>query len=136
MYDQECAGDDRRYDLEPIHGIYLGDRWRLPIWLAEVSLDANGEPTGPETPTNLTGKTVRCQLRSQRNAPGSPVATVTVTVVNASQGQIQLSLSKTQTGALEPREHLWYDIEIQGSDPEDVTTVMYGRIPLRGQVTY
>lgn len=77
--------------------------------------------TNPDgTPVNLTGATVRGQIRRTALSTGSPLADLAVTIIDAPNGVFEFGLSSTQTAALgadeSPQGHasraVW-DMELQ-----------------------
>lgn len=83
------------------------------------------------TAQNLTGYTVRGQVRSALD--GTLVATPTVTISNATEGQITFSLSDAQTAAF-TLSTMVYDVEVT-SPSGVVTTVARGQIRMHKDAT-
>ena len=55
---------------------------------------------GSTTPLNITGCTVRCEIRKKGLDVGSPIATATTPLLNAAAGKYGITLSKAQTLAI------------------------------------
>lgn len=90
---------------------------------------------------NLTGATVRGQLRRRALTAGAPLATLTVTVISAAAGVLEFGLSAAQTGALSAGESVAsaesravWDLELQDS-LGGVTPIYFGNVTIFREVT-
>ena len=82
------------------------------------------------TPLDLTGFTVRGQMRRSYYSRTSTVFTAAVS--NAAAGLITISLTDTQTAALKPGRYV-YDVEIVG--PSAVSRAVEGIVVVSPEVT-
>ena len=88
--------------------------------------------TTQSTPWNLTGWSVRGQMRKSYN---SDDATATFTASHDGKGgKITITLTATQTAAIKKGDYL-YDLEIYQGDPEVVHRVVEGKIKVYPEVT-
>lgn len=86
-----------------------------------------------DTPIDLTGYTLRSQMRKSYYSNTSTA--FTVTSPNPSNGEILLSLTATQTSALKFGRYV-YDIEIVSPAPEsEVKRVLEGIVTVNPEVT-
>lgn len=84
-----------------------------------------------ENPLNLSGYTVRSQLRKSYGS--NTYTTISTVISSASAGEITLSLTNTQTSALRSGRYV-YDVEIVSSG-NIVTRVLEGIITVTPEVT-
>lgn len=84
-----------------------------------------------DTPIDLTGYTLRSQMRKSYNS--NSYTAFTVTSDDPTEGEIKLSLTATQTSALRYGRYV-YDIEIVSSTGE-VTRVLEGIVTVNPEVT-
>jgi len=84
-----------------------------------------------DTPINLTGYTLRSQMRKSYNS--NTYTAFTVTSDEPTEGEINLSLTATQTSALRYGRYV-YDVEIVSSTGE-VTRVLEGIVTVNPEVT-
>lgn len=82
-------------------------------------------------PLNLTGYTVRSQIR--KSYASSTVYNFTATVFATTSGKIRLSLTNAQTSAIKPGRYL-YDVEITSSSGEK-RRVLEGIIIVTPEIT-
>lgn len=95
------------YDIE----IEQGASWSTSlVWQA-------GDPL---VPVNLTGYTVRAQIRAIPT--GELAATITATITNAAAGAISLALTAEQTSGIPVRGNTWRDKERYVWDLEAVSS--------------
>lgn len=88
--------------------------------------------TGPDgVALNLTGYTVRGQIR--RSYSSANAILFTCTVDTALEGIIKIALTADQTGAIKAQRYV-YDIEIVAANTE-VTRVVEGQIEISPRVT-
>ena len=108
--------DRARYDIF----IYRGTTWKKD---ARYTID--GEPR------DLTGYTVRAQIRPEDN---SPILTASILCeVTPAEGLIEMSLSPEQTAAIAPDTYFWDLKLIDEAGASDVD--IYGRCIVDGRVT-
>jgi hypothetical protein len=81
---------------------------------------------------NLTGYTVRGQIRKSYSS--LTAVSFTASVAQASAGTIQIGLTATQTAAMKPGRYL-YDIEIVQTSSGTVTRVVEGQVEVSPRVT-
>jgi hypothetical protein len=81
---------------------------------------------------NLTGYTVRGQIRKSYSS--LTAVNFTASVAQASAGTIQISLTAVQTAAMKPGRYL-YDIEIVQTSSGNVTRVVEGQVEVSPRVT-
>jgi hypothetical protein len=81
---------------------------------------------------NLTGYTVRGQIRKSYSSLTS--VSFTASVLSAVEGTIQLSLTANQTAAMKAGRYL-YDIEIIQTSSGAVTRVVEGQVEISPRVT-
>lgn len=105
------------YDLD----LYRGDsyRWQFQLWA-----DA-----GKTQPVDLTGCTVKAEIRDK---PRGTVSAVITTAVDTTPGVITASLSATTTAGLIPS-GAW-DLQVTYPDGE-VRTVLAGKVTVTDDVT-
>lgn len=84
-----------------------------------------------ENPLNLTGYTVRSQLRKSYGS--NTYTAITMVISSAQEGEITMSLTNTQTSALRSGRYV-YDVEIV-SPGNVVTRVLEGIITVTPEVT-
>jgi hypothetical protein len=84
-----------------------------------------------DTPINLTGYTLRSQMRKSYNS--NTYTAFTVTSDEPTEGEINLSLTATQTSALRYGRYV-YDVEIVSSTGV-VTRVLEGIVTVNPEVT-
>lgn len=63
-------------------------------------VDENGNTIAVGPPIDLTGCTIRCQIRKRGNDTGTPVVTPTVTIVDAVNGVYRITLTDEQTATI------------------------------------
>lgn len=110
--------------------IYRGDKYErtLTFWL----------DTAETEPMVLTGFTAQAQIRETRLepdvTPGAPLATFTCTIGGTDSNQVTVRLDASQTRGL-PAAGVW-DLQIvSDTDPEDVTTLVGGKVKVQNDVT-
>jgi hypothetical protein len=106
------------YDIE----LRQGDSY------AQVITFREGDGT---TPLNLTGYTVRAQLRRWPSSPDGVDFTIDTTQLVL--GEITIRLSGAQTTGLRPRPYSW-DLELE-EPGGTVQTVLAGTVTVNAQVT-
>ena len=87
--------------------------------------------TNSKIPVDLTGYSVRSQLRKSYKSANS--ATIATTITNASYGNITLSLSSIQTSNL-PHGRYVYDVELTSSS-NVVSRIVEGIVTVTPEVT-
>ena len=84
---------------------------------------------------DLTGYTVRSQIRTRPGAPGAPVATFSTPFLGAPvDGKFYLYLSPSQTLAIPPGAY-WFDVLADPPSGETIEIVKAGRLLVRKAVT-
>lgn len=105
--------------------IYQGATLRMPLrWLSG--------PAGAVVPVDLTGYTVRAQLRRRASSP-EILATFTCVITDAADGRFELSLSAVTTAAIAARAGV-YDVELV-SPGGDVYRFLEGAVSISHEVT-
>jgi len=114
-------------------------------YLQRFVVTANGKADG--APRDITGKTIRAQIRKTplTGANGAPTVTLTCTVTNGPAGEWAASLTATETGAIPAGETILdadsqyaWDAELVNSDPDDIEPLAYGLpgdVVVQAQVT-
>ena len=86
-----------------------------------------------DTPIDITGYTLRSQMRKSYNS--NTYTAFTITSPNPTEGEIVISLTATQTSALRYGRYV-YDIEIVSPEPEsEVKRVLEGIVTVNPEVT-
>lgn len=92
------------------------------------------------TPIDLTGASMRMQIRSALDSPTVILELTTanskIILVDAAQGQFKLSLTAVETATLTAIENAVYDLEVQPQSGANLTyRLLMGKITIVEEVT-
>lgn len=107
--------------------LYQGDSFSLKFRLK--TKDASEPPV--VTPVNLTGCTVKAQIRTFETETPEVVAEFASTITDAANGEVELKLTPEQTAEIEGGR---WDVQVTFADGS-VKTYIRGNVAVKSQVT-
>jgi hypothetical protein len=112
------------YDIPEELGIFRGNDFPFDVFVVQ---------SDGVTAVDLTGWSVKCEIRKRRNRNAPLVAALTVSIPDPTDGKIYMRLTDTETAEL-PVGTWHYDILF--TDPAGNDFVyMYGEVTVSGTVT-